>query len=882
MMTTLRSRAVTVAALLGLLVGLAFFHGASKPVTLHSRLAAANGAWTVYHHDDGHTGYDPTQPKVASVSAGWTSATLDGEQYAEPLIYNGIVYAATLNNTVYALNQVNGSVVWSTHLRAPQTTGWTCGGFQQGILGTPVIDVAGGRIYVATLDSSSVYRVEGLNLGTGVPELSTVITTPAPSFDWHIQQERGALGLGNGFVYVPFGGRDGDCGSYHGWIFAVPTNGTAVANFYETPGIGASFWGAGGVVVDDATGNVFEASGNGTGTGCAANADGTATFENDAVARFSPTLAHLDAFYPQDWKNNWCGNDQDLGSAGPMLISSNLLFQSGKWGTGFLLNPNSLGGMDGQLFPTPKPATYVEAPVCYGNNSDATFGGFAYAAPYVFVECNGHGVVGLNTDTSTPSFTPCPASCPAADLQMGGTTTFGPPIVAGGAVWAIDTTSGTGLYAFDTTTGAQIFHSASFGSHHFVTPAEAGGQVFAPAGNVVKSFNMNFFCTGTPISTSYFNWYDKASVGMVSDNIHILNTGASVSSGCVSVTGYPALPWSAGAGQETYVSLPAGTIGGPVTVTVNSGPAVQASQRVQFEQSFNEVWAQTAAQASTTSYLNWFDKASAGMLNDNIHVLNPGATSATVTISLPGASSLHLTVGAGAEGYASFPQGTIGGPILISSTQPVLASQRVQYNASFNEVWAQPASLAATTSYLNWYDKASAGMYNDNVHLLNPGGSAASVTVGLPGAASQTVSVPAGGETYVNFPQGTIGGPITVSSATAVLASQRVQYYSTFNEVWAESAAQALTSSHVNWYDKASAGMNNDNIHLLNPGGSAAMVTVSLPGSAQTVSVPAGGETYVTFPYGTIGGPVTITSATAVLAAQRVQYYSSFNEIWSA
>jgi hypothetical protein len=46
--------------------------------------------------------------------------------------------------------------------------------------------------------------------------------------------------------------------------------------------------------------------------------------------------------------------------------------------------------------------------------------------------------------------------------------------------------------------------------------------------------------------------------------------------------------------------------------------------------------------------------------------------------------------------------------------------------------------------------------------------------------------------------------------------------------------------------------------------------------------VPAGGETYVTFPHGTIGGPVTITSATAVLAAQRVQYYSSFNEIWSA
>jgi hypothetical protein len=244
---------------------------------------------------------------------------------------------------------------------------------------------------------------------------------------------------------------------------------------------------------------------------------------------------------------------------------------------------------------------------------------------------------------------------------------------------------------------------------------------------------------------------------------------------------------------------------------------------------------------------------------------------------------LHLTVGAGAESYASFPQGTIGGPITISASSAVLASQRVQYNQSFNEVWSEPASMASTTSYLNWYDKASTGMYNDNVHLLNPGGSAATVTVSLPGAIPKVAMVAAGGEGYVNFPQGTIGGPITISATVAVLASQRVQYYSSFNEVWSESASQALTTSHVNWYDKASTGMYNDNIHLLNPSGSAAMVTVSVPGaSPQTVSVPANGETYVTFPYGTIGGPVTITSATAVLAAQRVQYYSSFNEIWAA
>src|SRR5207248_2014766 len=96
-------------------------------------------------------------------------------------------------------------------------------------------------------------------------------------------------------------------------------------------------------------------------------------------------------------------------------------------------------------------------------------------------------------------------------------------------------------------------------------------------------------------------------------------------------------------------------------------------------------------------------------------------TAATVTVSLPGATAQMLTVAPGAESYATFPQGTIGGPVTISSDQPVLASQRVQFQQTFNEVWAQSATQAATTSFVNWYDKASAGMFNDNIHVLNPG-----------------------------------------------------------------------------------------------------------------------------------------------------------------
>jgi hypothetical protein len=307
---------------------------------------------------------------------------------------------------------------------------------------------------------------------------------------------------------------------------------------------------------------------------------------------------------------------------------------------------------------------------------------------------------------------------------------------------------------------------------------------------------------------------------------------------------------------------------------------VKASQRVQFNQSFNEVWAASSAQAATTSYLNWYDKASTGMLNDNIHLLNPGTASASVTVALPGATSQIATVAPGAETYVNFPQGTIGGPVKVTSTQPVLASQRVQYNQTFNEVWAASATLAATTSYLTWYDFASPGMNNDNVHLLNPGTASASVTVTVPGATPKTVTVAGGAETYLNFP-GAIAGPVTVTSTVAVLASQRVQFNQSFNEVWSASAAQAVAVSYFNWYDKASGGMNNDNIHLFNPGTATATVTVTLFGvTPKVVTVAGGAQTYVNFP-GSLGGPVTVSSTQPVLASQRVQYYQTFNEIWA-
>jgi hypothetical protein len=386
-------------------------------------------------------------------------------------------------------------------------------------------------------------------------------------------------------------------------------------------------------------------------------------------------------------------------------------------------------------------------------------------------------------------------------------------------------------------------------------------------------------CAAAPLFTSYFSWFDKATPGMAFDNIHLLNTGGATSTGCVSLHGQT-IPFSLTAGQESYVSFPNGSLGGPVIVNVMSGPAVLASQRVQYFQSFNEVWAMNPGQAATTSYLSWFDKATPGMVGDNIHVLNPGGAGANVTVSLPGASPIGFALAAGAESYVTFPHGTIGGPVTITADHAVLASQRVQYFQTFNEVVARSAAQASLTSNFNWFDKATPGMVGDNVHLLNTSGSTAHITVVLTGASSIPVTLPAGAETYVTFPAGHIGGPVTVTSDQPVLSSQRVQYFQSFNETPSASATQAQTTSHVMWFDRVSPGMVGDNIHVLNPGGTVANVTVSLAGaSPMSFSLGAGMETYVSFPVGHIGGPVTITSDQPVLAAQRLQYYQTFNEL---
>ena len=131
-------------------------------------------------------------------------------------------------------------------------------------------------------------------------------------------QQRAGLALGNGRVYIGYGGHGGDCGPYHGWMVSLTERGTGKVAFDVTPHTGLGAIWARAVRRSTASGRVFAATGN---------PDPVVEHRRlrreraDASTRrcTSPALPDVSP-----------GGDNDLGSVGPILLPNNLLFQIGK------------------------------------------------------------------------------------------------------------------------------------------------------------------------------------------------------------------------------------------------------------------------------------------------------------------------------------------------------------------------------------------------------------------------------------------------------------------------------------------------------------------------------------------------------------------------
>ncbi len=423
---------------------------------------SGSGLWPTYHLDNSRSGYDAGEPQVGSVHSAWNSSSLDGAVYAEPLLADGIVFVATENDSIYALNESTGVQIWRTNLGTPITGGLPCGDIlPSGITGTPVLNVTANAIYAVAyveLGGNGAHELFSLNLKNGSTNFERNVDPSGA--DVTALQQRSALALANGMVYIAYGGLDGDCGNYKGWVIGASTNDSGPLISYQVPTTReGGIWAPAGPTVEP-SGDLLVAIGNSAAT------SSTDVFDyGDSVVRLSSTLEVLGYWAPSDWVALNAG-DTDVGSISPSILGGNTVFQSGKNGVGYLLNENNLGGIGGELF---------SAQVC-----DSAFGGTSYAAPYLFVPCT-NGLFALNVTTgSSPSFT-----------DLWNVTGFwaGPPIVAGGAVWTVDTNNST-LYAFSTQDANTLFQYQLGSVVHFETLTSGNGLVFVADGNVMRAFTI--------------------------------------------------------------------------------------------------------------------------------------------------------------------------------------------------------------------------------------------------------------------------------------------------------------------------------------------------------------------------------------------------------
>lgn len=427
--------------------------GAPAPPSPVGATTAAPLSWPTYHRDPLRTGVGPADPALDAVRPLW-AAPLDGVVYAEPLADGDHLIVATENDTVYALDLATGAIAWRQHLGEPvPRASQPCGNIDpSGMTSTPVIDPTQRVVYAVGRVQPTHHELYALDLATGAVRYHRAVDPPGA--DPRYLQQRGALALTNGRVYVPFGGNFGDCGPYKGWVVGVPADGQGDLALYGVPTRReGGIWAPPGVVVDGA-GNLFVATGN---------ADSTTEFDYaNAVIRLSPDLKALDYWAPADWAALSRG-DADIGSIAPALLADGQIFQSGKNGMGYLLRADHLGGIGGQVF---------AAPVCSG-----AYGGTAYQAPLLYVPCR-DSLVALRIGAGSFEV--------AWRVQH---ANLNAPIVAYGSVWSIDT-SADQLWQIDPSSGARRRQLPLGGPvvAHFPTPTAVGGRLYAPAGRQVLAF----------------------------------------------------------------------------------------------------------------------------------------------------------------------------------------------------------------------------------------------------------------------------------------------------------------------------------------------------------------------------------------------------------
>ncbi len=454
---------------------------------------------------------DPTLTK-ASASTFHIDQTFNGvvqgAVYAQLLYFAGgpggkdIVIAVTEKNNVVALDASTGAAVWTRNLGTPvPLSQLLCGNIDPlGITGTPVIDPVSRTLFLdamVTPDNgvTKKHLIFALTLddGSTLPgwpvDVSASVTFGGIAFDSSVQNQRGALALVNGTVYVPYGGLAGDCGNYHGWLVGVPVENPAAPKAWATGATGGGIWAPGGVASEN--GSLFAATGNTSGA--------TSWAGGEALLRFSagPVFSNLtaDYFAPSNWQVLDAG-DTDIGGSGPVILDVpgstpvQLLIGLGKDGKIYLVDRHNLGGIGNQV---------VAAQVATNGIINAAAAYTTSQGTYVVFKGNGSNCpAGQSGNLTAVRIVPGapPSVTTAWCVQQNGegspmvTTTDGH---SEAIVWSVGAEGDNRLHGFDGDTGEIVYGGGGAGDviglvRRFHVPIIAGGRIYVAGDGAVKAF----------------------------------------------------------------------------------------------------------------------------------------------------------------------------------------------------------------------------------------------------------------------------------------------------------------------------------------------------------------------------------------------------------
>lgn len=239
-----------------------------------------------------------------------------------------LVYVASAENNIYALDGDTGATVWERKMPATVQPAFPpSGSCPNNLNATPVIDKEKGVIYVLTNDG----RLHGLGLADGDDRMAPAAMQPPYSRNW-------SLNLIDGMVYTA---NSRGCGGAISTITAMDVNDAnhPVVRFYPSTGKASGPWGRGGIVrlpsgviAQTADGAYDPASGR---------------FGNSFLS-LTKDLRLTDSYTPANW-DYLNRKDFDLGSASPTVFPYKkwtLVAAAAKEGVIYLMDAMNLGGAD--------------------------------------------------------------------------------------------------------------------------------------------------------------------------------------------------------------------------------------------------------------------------------------------------------------------------------------------------------------------------------------------------------------------------------------------------------------------------------------------------------------------------------------------------------